>query len=92
MSNVTHPDALTLRRARAALAEGDPMVARRYLATLEDTRIAGEIDAVIRAGDYEDALLRLERFIHPKFQSSAACLQHAGSARHFRKPKEGELL
>ena len=47
---LTHADKLALLRTQIALTEGDSMVARRHLATLEDVAIRDEIDVVIRAG------------------------------------------
>jgi hypothetical protein len=83
MSELSTDDLIILRRAQAALAEGDSMVARRHLAALADTDIGEEIDSVIRAGLYDDAAHRLDRFINPKFPSVSACAEHVGAAKHF---------
>lgn len=89
---ISHADRLALLRGQIALTEGDSMVARRHLATLEDVAIRDEIDAVIRAGLYDDAMHRLRCFTHPKFPSVDECEKHVGSARHFHKTKQGSLL
>ncbi|WP_445215945.1 hypothetical protein ACKWRH_26630 [Bradyrhizobium sp. Pa8] len=74
------------------MGEGDSMVARRHLATLNDIAIRDEIDAVIRAGLHDDALNRLRLFTHPKFPSAAECEKHVGSERHFHTTKQWSLL
>ena len=90
--DVSHADYLAIFRAHAALSEGDSMVASRHLATLEDVAIRDEVDAVIRAGQYDDAMLRLHRFTNPKYPSSDECKAHVGNPNHFNPSKQGSLL
>ncbi|UEM09291.1 hypothetical protein J4G43_031695 [Bradyrhizobium barranii subsp. barranii] len=90
--SVSYDDYLALLRAEAALSEGDTMVARRHIATLEQVGIRDEIDAVIRAGLYDDAIHRMRLFTHPKYPSDDACAAHVGNVHHFRPAKQGSLL
>lgn len=90
--SVSYDDYLALLRAQVALNEGDSVVARRHLATLEEVGIRDEIDAVIRAGLYDDAIHRMRLFTHPKFPSVDECYGHVGSERHFHTTKQGSLL
>ncbi|MGJ4942439.1 hypothetical protein ACQR1W_17830 [Bradyrhizobium sp. HKCCYLS1011] len=83
MSDISTEDLAALQSADAALAEGDPMVARRHLATLDNLEVADEIDALIRAGLHDDAAHRLNLFINPKFPSLEECIAHIGERRHF---------
>ncbi|WLA86855.1 hypothetical protein [Bradyrhizobium elkanii] len=89
---LTHADKLALLRTQIALTEGDSMVARRHLATLEDVAIRDEIDAVIRAGLYDDALHRLRCFTHPKYRTADECAAHVDSDHHFQPARQGSLL
>lgn len=90
--SMSYADYLALLRAHSALGEGDSMVARRHLATLEDVAIRDEIDAVIRAGQHDDAMHRLHRFTNPKYPSADECKAHVGSPHHFHTAKQGSLL
>jgi hypothetical protein len=83
-------DLIALHRAENALAQGDVMIARRHLAALENTDVGDEIGAVIRAGLYDDAALRLDRFLNPKFPSVTACAEHVGKAKHFDSQGENQ--
>lgn len=88
----SYHDYLALLRAKAALSEGDTMVALRHLATLERVGIRDEIDAVIRSGLYDDAIHRMRLFTHPKYPNDDACAAHVGNDHHFRPAKQGSLL
>lgn len=89
--SMSYADYLALLRAHAALSEGDSMIARRHIAALEDVAIRDEIDAVIRAGQHDDAMHRLHLFTHPKYPSVDDCKAHVGNASHFHA-KQGSLL
>jgi hypothetical protein len=71
-----------LTRAYLALADGDSAISRRFLASV-DTAFAQEIDGLIRAGHYDDAVHRLRAYLHPKYQSVEECKQHVGEPFHF---------
>jgi hypothetical protein len=75
-------DEFDIKRAHAALAVGDPSVARRWLAAVGSI-FAEEIDALIRAGHHDDALHRMHVYLNPKYQSVEECEQHVGEPFHF---------
>ncbi|CCD94626.1 hypothetical protein BRAO375_3660020 [Bradyrhizobium sp. ORS 375] len=77
-------------RAEAALAEGDPMVARRHLAAA-DCAFAHEIDSLIRDGLFDEAAHRLRIFHNPKFPSLEDCVEHVGETGHYHV-QSGSLL
>ncbi|MGX9428032.1 hypothetical protein [Bradyrhizobium sp. LeoA1S1] len=90
--SMSYADYLALLRAHSALSAGDSMIARRHLATLDDVAIRDEIDAVIRAGQYDDAMHRLHLFINPKYPSADECKAHVGNPNHFHTAEQGSLL
>ncbi|WP_028165440.1 hypothetical protein [Bradyrhizobium elkanii] len=90
--SLSYADYLALLRAYTALSEGDSMIARRHLATLEDVAIRDEIDAVIRAAQYDDAMHRLHLFTNPKYPTVDDCKAHVGNPHHFHTAKQGSLL
>jgi len=83
MSEISPEDLTALERAQDALAQGDSMVARQHLATLDNLEVADEIDALIRVGHHDDAAHRLNLFINPKFPSLEECIAHIGENCHF---------
>jgi len=81
----------SLSSAKSLLGNGDYLTARQILASLNDN-FAEEIDALIRAGEYDEAKHRLQRYLNPKYPSVAACQAHVGSRQHYDVAKQRELL
>jgi hypothetical protein len=61
-------------QARELIARGDIMEARRILFLEgDDTPLGNEIDSLLFAGMYDEAVRRLDVALYPKFESPAEC-------------------
>lgn len=90
MSDISPDDMTALKRAQAALSEGDSMVARRHLAAA-DCAFADEIDSLICDGLFDEAAHRLHLFHNSKFLSLDDCVAHVGETGHYHV-QSGSLL
>ncbi len=71
-----------LAEAHNALLVLDIIVARCCLANA-NSAFAQEIDGLVRAGMFADALHRLRVYLNPKYPSLEECEQHVGEPFHF---------
>lgn len=62
---------IAFRKVRDLLADGDATEARRLLSV--DDPFANEIESLVFAGDYAEAIRRLDLWLTPKFKSVAQC-------------------